>query len=789
MKFPESWLREHVTVDASSQELAARLTAIGLEVEEATPIGSKLDGVVVAHILECARHPEADRLQVCQVDTGNGLVQIVCGAPNARPGLKAPLATVGARLPGGIDIKAAKLRGVESMGMLCSAKELGIDADASGLLELPADAPVGSALSSYLGLPDTALELKLTPNRADCFSVRGIAFDVAAAMGAQVNPIEIPEAKLATEAKLEVTLDAGADCPRYCGRVIEGLDANAKSPAWLVEKLRRAGLRAISPLVDIGNFVMLELGQPMHAFDADRLLGPVGVRRARAGEAVKLLDERNVELDPDFLVITDADRVVALAGVMGGWDTRVTDATTRVFLESAHFAPSAIAGRSRKLGMHTDAAHRFERGVDPQLPRYALERATALVLEVMGGRAGPVTEATNPQYLESPRPVNLRRARLARVLGLSVPDADVERILRALGMGLQPSSDGWQVVPPTRRFDIAIEEDLIEEIARIHGYANIPTRLPAGAFPLAAPSETRVADDRLRRQLIAQDFNEALNYAFVDAALLQAWHLEKDAVALANPLSAELAVMRTSLLPGLAAAAQRNRARQHQRVRLFELGRVFHAGTDAPRETQRVAAIAMGAALPEQWSGKSREVDFADLKSVVEGLLGLAAARAEFRPANDPWGHPGRSARIIRDGQDIGWIGHLHPALVKALDLEGEVLAFELDVEPLAARALPRAGEISRFPSVRRDLALVVPEGTAWSALEDCLAQTLAGRLQEVVLFDEDRGPGLETWTKSLAMGLILQEVSRTLTDSEADQAVADALAALARDCKARIRS
>jgi phenylalanyl-tRNA synthetase beta chain len=789
MKFPESWLREHVTVAASSEELAARLTAIGLEVEEATPIGSGLEGVVVARIVSAERHPDAERLQVCQVETGAGTVQIVCGAPNARAGLKAPLATVGATLPGGIDIKAAKLRGVESMGMLCSAKELGIDADASGLLELPEDAPVGAPLANYLGLPDTALELQLPPNRADCFSVRGIAFDVAAAMGAQVNAIEIPEAKLQSKATLEVVLDAGADCPRYCGRVVEGLAANAKSPGWLVEKLRRAGLRAISPLVDIGNFVMLELGQPMHAFDADRLLGPIGVRRARAGESVKLLDERNVELDDEFLVVTDADRVVALAGLMGGWDTRVTDDTTRVFLESAHFAPAAIAGRSRKLGMHTDAAHRFERGVDPQLPRYALERATALVLQIMGGHAGPVTEAVIPEFLEAPRPVHLRRARLLRVLGLAIADDAVERILRALGMNVQATGDGWQVVPPTRRFDIAIEEDLIEEIARIHGYANIPTRLPAGAFPLAAPSETRVAEDVLRRQLIAQDFHEALNYAFVDGALLDAWKSQRDAVALANPLSTELAVMRTSLLPGLAAAAQRNRARQHQRVRLFELGRVFHAGADAPRERQRVAAIALGPAQPEQWGGKPRDVDFADLKAVVEGLLGLAAARAEFRPADDAWGHPGRSARVWREGRDIGWIGHLHPALAKALGLEGEVLAFELDVEPLVARAVPRAGELSRFPSVRRDLALVVPEATPWSALEASLAKSLAGRLQEVVLFDEYRGPGLETGTKSLAMGLILQEVSRTLTDSEADQAVADALAALARDCKARIRS
>jgi phenylalanyl-tRNA synthetase beta chain len=789
MKFPESWLREHVAVDASSAELAARLTAIGLEVEESSQIGSKLDGVVVATIVSAERHPDAERLQVCQVDTGKGMVQIVCGAPNARPGLKAPLATVGAKLPGGIDIKAAKLRGVESFGMLCSAKELGIDADASGLMELPADAPVGEALSNYLGLPDTSLELKLTPNRADCFSVRGIAFDVAAAMGAQVNAIEIPEAKVATQSKLDVVLDAGADVPRFCGRVIEGLDLAARTPLWMSERLKRAGLRPISPLVDITNYVMLELGQPLHAFDADTLKGPIIVRHAREGETLKLLDEREVTLDPAFLVVTDGGRPVALGGVMGGWDTRVTDSTKRVFLEAAHWVPSAIAGRSRKLGMHTDAAHRFERGVDPQLPRFAIERATALVQQIMGGQAGPMTETTHPQHLAAPAPVNLRRARLARVLGIHVDDNEVERILRALGMGVQAGSEGWQVTPPTRRFDIAIEEDLIEEIARIHGYEAIPVQVPAGAFPLAAPSEGRVAESTLRRQLIANDFVEALNYAFVDAAWLAQWQLQDGAVALANPLSAELAVMRTSLLPGLAAAAQRNRARQHGRVRLFEIGRVFHAASGAPRETQRVAAIAMGSAQPEQWSAKSREVDFADLKAVVEGLLGLSAAQAEFRPAADAFGHPGRSARIWRDGREIGWIGHLHPRLARELDLEGEVLAFELDVEPLVARSLPRASEISRFPSVRRDLALVVLEATAWSALRASLAGALGGRLQEVILFDEFRGPGIEMGTKRLAMGLILQEVSRTLTDSEADSVVAEALAALGRDCGARIRS
>jgi phenylalanyl-tRNA synthetase beta chain len=791
MKFPESWLREHVTVAASRDELAARLTAIGLEVEAIEPVGAELKGVVVAEILSTAKHPEADRLQVCQVSFGSGdPVQIVCGAPNARPGLKAPLATVGANLPGGMAIKAAKLRGVDSFGMLCSAKELAIDPDGSGLLELPADAPVGAALADYLGLPDASFELKLTPNRADCFSVRGVAFDVAAALGTNVNALEIPEAKLESKANFVVELKAGADCPRFCGRVIEGFDAKARSPLWMTERLKRTGLRPISPLVDISNYVMLELGQPLHAFDADKLVGPIIVRHARAGETLKLLDEREVALSPEFLVVTDAGRAVALGGVMGGWDTRVTDATTRVFFEAAHWIPSAIIGRARRLGMHTDAGHRFERGVDPELPRYAIERATALVQQIMGGRAGPITETALPEHLPTPVTVPLRRARLARVLGVSVADVEVERILRALGMQVSTTADGWSVLAPTRRFDIAIEEDLIEEIARIHGYEAIPVQLPAGEIVLAAPSETQVSEASLRRQLVAHDFLEAINYAFVDAQALKLWQLDAGLVALANPLTNELGAMRTSLLPGLAETMRRNRARQQERVRLFEIGRSFHAAAagETPIETRRIAAISCGRADAEQWAIGAREVDFYDLKAEVESLLALAGARAEFRLADEAFGHPGRSATVWRDGRRIGWVGHLHPRLAKALDLEGEVVAFELELDPLVARAIPVAGDLSRFPSVRRDLAVVVPENTPWATLERSLTRALGARLQAVVLFDQYRGPGLETGAKSLAMGLILQDVYRTLTDQDADQAVSEALVALATDCGARIR-
>ncbi len=791
MKFPESWLREHVRVDASREQLAARLTAIGLEVEDTVAIGSALEGVVVARIVSCERHPDAERLQVCQVDAGgDALLQIVCGAPNARPGLLAPLATIGT-VVGELTIKAAKLRGVDSNGMLCSAKELAIDPDASGLLELPADAPVGTPLAAYLGLPDATFELKLTPNRADCFSVRGVAFDVAAACGTQVNALQIPEAAVASDAAFAVELQAGGDCPRFCGRVVEGLDPAARTPLWMGERLKRAGLRPISPLVDITNYVMLELGQPLHAFDADTLRGAVSVRHAIAGETLKLLDEREVALDGQFLVVANDGRAVALGGVMGGWDTRVTGATTRVFFEAAHWRPDAIIGRSRRLGLHTDAGHRFERGVDPQLPRFAVERATALALEIMGGRAGPLTEAVLPQHLAAPVAVPLRRARLARLLGTTVADAEIERILRALGMQVAATAEGWSVTPPSRRFDIAIEEDLVEEIARIHGYDAIPTSMPAGRIRLVAPPEGRVADAVLRRQLCARGFVEAINYAFVDARLLETWQLGGDGVALANPLSAELGVMRTALLPGLVDALGRNRARQQERVRLFELGKVFRDGGPgaAPRETARIAAVACGPQAAEQWAQPARAVDFFDLKADVEAMLALAGARAEFRPGQAGFGHPGRSAVVWRDGVEIGWVGHLHPRLARALDLDGEVVGFELDLEPLAARAIPRAGDLSRYPSVRRDIALVVPEATPWAALQQCLESALGSQLRELRLFDRYVGPGLESGSKSLAMGLILQDVSRTLTDRDADQAVAIALAALARDCGARLRS
>lgn len=788
MKFSESWLRQHVNTTATREELAATLTAIGLEVEEMTVLGDALDGVVVARIVECAKHPEADKLQVCQVDAGtHGMLQIVCGAPNARPGLIAPLATIGAQV-GELTIKAARLRGVESNGMLCSAKELGLDADASGLLELPADAPVGAPLADYLGLPDASIELKLTPNRADCFGVRGIAFDVAAALGSTVEPLDAAPVAAASEATMAIALQAGEAAPRFVGRVLEGVDATAATPAWMAERLRRSGVRPLSFLVDVTQYVMLELGQPMHAYDRDLLVGPIGVRIAREGERLALLNGTEATLDPQFIAITDADRVVGLAGIMGGADTKVTDATRNVFLEAAHFAPAAIIGRSRKLGLHTDAGHRFERGVDPELPRIAVERATRLILGIAGGTPGPVIEAVLPQHLPQPQVIQLRRARLARVLGVQVADTEVERILRALGLGVEAEADGWQVTAPTRRFDVAIEEDLIEEIARIHGYDAIPTSLPGGATRLVAASETRVPEHDLRELLVARDFLEAINYAFVDAAWLDAWQMRDVGLPLANPLSAELGVMRPALLPGLVAALGRNAARQQPRVRLFEIGKVFAGGNDAPVETLRIAAVACGGATAEQWGVVARALDFHDLKGDLEAVAAQAGATLAFEPSAPPHAHPGRSADVLRDGVRIGWIGQLHPRLQQALGLDVDVLAFELDLLPLLARPLPRAGALSRFPSVRRDLAFVVPEAVSWAALEAGVRAAAGASLREVRLFDRYVGKGVETGFKSLAMALILQDDSRTLTDRDVDAVVASVVAALEQEHGAAIR-
>jgi phenylalanyl-tRNA synthetase beta chain len=789
MKFSENWLRERVAVPVDRAALAHRLTMAGHEVEQLTPLGDGLDGVVVAQIVSAEKHPEADRLQVCRVDAGLAQpLQIVCGAPNARVGLKAPLAMVGAILPGGIAIQAAKLRGVESAGMLCSAKELGLDADASGLLELPADASVGTPLADYLGLPDASFELGLTPNRPDCLGMLGLALDVAAMFGVPAKPSELTTVAAAIDAKRGIRLEAGADCPRYLGRIVEGVEAGAATPVWMAERLRRAGVRPLGAVVDVTSYVMLELGQPLHAFDNDTLQGDIVVRPAQAGETLDLLDGSEATLDDGFVVIADEAKLLAVAGIMGGHASRVTGATTNVFLESAHFAPAAIMGRARKLGLHTEASHRFERGVDPELPRQAIERATELLLAIAGGQPGPVLEAERAADLPRRAPVVLRRARLARVLGIRVDDAEVARILGALDMAVETTADGWCATPPSRRFDIEREEDLIEEVARIHGYENIPVHAPSGELALAVESEQRLPALALAEQLAARDYREAICMAFIGVDLLRDWGLDAGAVALANPLSADLAVMRPSLLPGLVEALKHNRARQQERVRLFELGHVF---SSAAPETENVAMIACGMAAAEQWGVSARALDFHDLKGDLAALIALGGEpqRWAFAADNLPsWLHPGRSARVLRDGVAVGAIGALHPRLAATLDLGGDVYVAELALEPLRERRLPQARPVLRFPSVRRDIAVELPENVNWSTVENVVREALGARLQALRLFDRYSGKGLGDGRKSFAMGLILQDASRTLTDDDADRCVTDAVVALERECMARLR-
>ena len=795
MKFSENWLRELVDVRADRAQLAHALTMAGLEVEELAALGDGLDGVVVAEIVAAAKHPEADRLQVCSVDAGQGApLQIVCGAPNARVGIKVPLATVGTRLPGGIAIKAAKLRGVESSGMLCSAKELGLDADASGLLELPGDAPVGAPLASYLGLPDASIELKLTPNRPDCLGLFGLAHDVAALFGSQVKLGEQAPVVVTSAAQRGIRLEAGQDAPRYLGRVVEGIDPTARTPLWMAERLRRAGLRPIGAVVDVTNYVMLELGQPMHAFDHDKLEGDIVVRHARAGETLKLLDGGEAKLDEGFVLIADATQPLAVAGVMGGFDSRVTDTTRNIFFEAAHFAPAAIMGRARKLGLHTDASHRFERGVDPELPQRALERATELLLAIAGGRAGPLCRAERAGDLPVPASVVLRRARLRRLLGVDVSDEEVERILRALGMQVETLPDGWRALAPSRRFDIAREEDLVEEIARIYGYEHIPTATPAGALALAIEPEARIGELALREHLAARGYFEAVNLSFVSPDLLTRWQMSGGTVALANPLSADLAVMRPSLLPGLVAALARNRARQQERVRLFELARVFQqapASDAAPIETPSLAMAVCGSAHAEQWAEPTRPFDFFDLKGELDALIGWGGESARWSldvTELPPWLHPGRGARVRHDGVVVGYLGALHPSLVDALDVPPGTCVLEVALDALLTRRLPRSQPVPRHPSLRRDIAVELPEAIAWAQVEQAIRAALGTRLSEVRLFDRYVGQGVADGCKSLAIGLILQDASRTLTDDDADCCVRDAISALETSCKAKWR-
>ncbi|MGE5769462.1 MAG: phenylalanine--tRNA ligase subunit beta [Betaproteobacteria bacterium] len=794
MKFSESWLRTLVDPQLTSEELSHLLTMAGLEVEALDPVAPAFDKVVVAHVLEVVRHPDADRLNVCRVDTGSGApTTIVCGAPNVAVGLKVPCALPGAELPGNFTIKVAKVRGIESSGMLCSAKELGIADDASGLLVLPVDAPVGQPIRAYLDLDDNVFELKLTPNRADCLSLLGIAREVGAITGAPTRLPEVAEVPASIPDTRAVVLDAPGPCPLYCGRIVKNVDARAPSPEWMKRRLERSGIRAISALVDITNYVMLELGQPLHAFDNTRLDGAVHARKARPGEKLLLLNEQTIAVDPDVLMIADDGKPLAMAGIMGGEESGITLETSELFLESAFFAPKAIAGRARRYGFGSDASHRFERGVDFGGTRRAIERATQLILEICGGQAGPVVEAC-AEFPARP-PVRLRTARAERVLGLPLGAERIAALFRGLALSFVQQGDDFLVTPPSWRFDMEIEEDLIEEIARLYGYDNIPSPAPRGPLKMLVEQEARRPAYRLRQMLADRGYQEVVNFAFVEEAWEADFAARKDEaelIRLANPIASQMAVMRSTLFGGLISNLVTNIKRKQSRVRLFEVGRTFHRDAAAVpvagyRQPWVLGGLAFGGALPEGWGSGSRKVDFYDIKGDIEALLAPAVLRFEkvFHPAL----HPGRAARILLDGREVGCIGELHPEWVQKYDLPQAPVLFELDFEAAKAARVPAYAEVSKFPPVIRDLAIVVDHGLALQELFDGLKGQLPSLVQDVQLFDIYVGKGVPENKKSLAFRIVMQDTQRTLLDSEVDAAMQILMTALEREFGAQLRS
>jgi len=791
MKFPESWLRAWVELPTDSDELAERLTMAGHEVDRIETAGEGLDQVVVAEVLEVSRHPNADKLWVCRVSDGSGNNPvIVCGAPNVVAGMKAVVALPGTTLPGGIRLRRTRIRGVESEGMLCSAAELGLGDDADGILRLPDDAPAGTRLTQYLELPDRVYELNLTPNRGDCFSILGMARDIAALTGTGLKNAATYAVAASIDAVQAVALDEPDACPRFAGRMVLGIDTFARTPLWLTERLRRSGIRAIHPVVDVTNYVMLELGQPLHAYDLDRLSGTIRPRFAETGERLTLLDEREVEVSPDTVLVTDDSGPIGLAGIMGGLGTAVSAATTNVFFEAAFWPQEVVAGRARKYGLHTDASLRFERGVDPGGQARAIERATGLLLEIAGGSAGPLTDLCHADRLPKRSPVALRRSRLQALLGMELNGPEVTRILRNLSLAVEETDAGWIVQAPGFRFDLDIEDDLIEEVARVFGYDRIPETTATASLPLGPVTERSVDSARVADTLVARDYQEVVTYSFIDAVTDRLFAGGESELVLGNPISSEMSVMRGSLWPGMLKVAAANLARQQERVRLFEMGKTFHGTLASPEEVVRVAGLAIGPALPEQWSMKSREVDFFDVKADIEALLSLKGRGAEL--AFEPVGHPalqaGQSAQIVCAGRVIGVTGKLHPSTARALDISRAAQLFELDAVAAFAAAVPVATAVSRFPAIRRDIAVVVADDITSAKLIQVALSAAPDIIRRAVVFDVFRGPGIEAGLKSVALGLILQETSRTLTDDDADNATARAVQKLQQECSAVLR-
>jgi phenylalanyl-tRNA synthetase beta chain len=792
MKFSEQWLREWVNPPLSTAALAEQLTMAGLEVEGIAPVAGDFSGVVVAEVLDVASHPNADRLRVCKVNVGEAeALTIVCGAPNVRAGLRAPLARIGAVLPEGQKIGKGKLRGVESAGMLCSAKELGLSDAAAGLLELPGDAPVGMDLRGYLQLDDCSIELNVTPNRGDCLGIAGLARELGAECALSVTPPAFAPPPVELADRFPVEVSAGAACPRYVGRVLRGVNAAVPTPVWMQERLRRSGLRSISAIVDVTNYVMLELGQPMHAFDLAKLKGGIRVRMAAPGEPLTLLDGQTIELAEDMLVIADHEKPVALAGIMGGETTAVDAQSTDLFLESAFFTPTAISGRARRLKLHTDSSHRFERGVDFSGQARAMERATALILTICGGSAGPLLEAVSQEHLPAAAAIRLRRERINRVLGFSELTDDAPAILARLGMAVTPHDSGWLVTPPSSRFDIAIEPDLIEEVVRIGGYGRVPVKPPAGEITQAGVTEAGPSPaGRLRRILVDRGFHEVVTYSFVDAEWDRRMSGDSGAIALANPISQDMAVMRTSLWPGLIKALIHNQSRQQSRIRLFEIGGIFSNRDGKNIQNNKISGIVSGTSLPEQWGVPARPVDFFDLKADCEALLEAAglASSAVVVASECAALHPGQSAEWRMGDRTIGRIGRLCHDLFKYLDLRQPVYLFEMELDDLASAVVPRYAPLSRFPAVRRDLSLTLPSAVPAAAVFKSVWDQAPDALQDLQLFDVYEGEGIDSGKKSIALGLIFQRSSSTLIDADVDTMVADIVGRLAGTLGAALR-
>ena len=794
MKFSEAWLREWVNPDISRDELVQQITMAGLEVDDVEAVAGEFTKVLVGEVVECGQHPDADKLQVTKINIGEDeLIDIVCGAKNCRLGLKVAVAVVGAVLPGDFKIKKAKLRGQPSFGMLCSESELGMAENSEGILELPQAAPVGSCVRRLLHLDDVMIDVDLTANRADCLGIAGLAREVGVLNSVAVAEPSWENAEVTIDEQVAINLQAPTACPRYLGRIIRNININAVTPLWMVEKLRRCGVRSVDAVVDITQYVLLEFGHPMHAFDLDKLEGGIEVRLAMQDEKLTLLDGKEVKLNSDTLVIADQQKALAMAGIFGGLDSGVTQGTTNIFLESAFFAPLAIAGRARAYGLHTDASHRYERGVDPVLQATAMERATHLLVDICGGEVGPITEAVSEENLPKQATITLRSSKLDRLIGISIDAQRVESILTQLGCEVTVTAEGWTATAPTYRFDMEIEEDLIEEVARVYGYNNIPNLAPEAALIMPAHNEASIKLSNVRDVLVNREYQEAITYSFVDPDKQLKLHPEADALILPHPISKDMSAMRVSLWTGLLESVSKNQKRQQNRVRLFETGLRFVKDENAENNISQqdmLSGVIIGNLNDEHWDIATRNVDFFDLKADVEAILDLCVDRTsfEFKAETHSALHPGQSAAIYRNGKNIGYIGTLHPSLTKPFALNGTAIVFELQLDQINTRKLPEAGEISKFPANHRDLAFVVDEqvnaGNVLKFIEKIGITELVG----INLFDVYQGQGVEEGKKSLAIGLILQDSSRTLEEHEIADGVNKIVEAVSMEFNASLR-